>query len=414
MKRSVYNRLFSVFFILLICGAGCNKFVEVGPPAHLITSENTFNNDATAIAVMSGLYSEMMSSPTFYSSTYASLLPALSADEFYHYQVTQFEEFGLNELSLASHGTIEQGFWTPLYNHIYTCNLVIENTAKQNLLSPKVKDMLAGEARFVRAFAYFELVNLFGDVPLILETNFRKSAAAPRTSVALVYEQIVKDLQEAYRLLPEFAPGVEVVRPGKWTSIALLSRVHLYRQDYEKSNEYATDIIESDKFSLAGNLDDVFLHTSTEAIWQLKPVSPSFNTWEAFVVVPTTSATTPGFLLTDELLSRFEVGDYRFTHWTQSRDWNGDSLYYPYKYKVALAGSPLTEYYTVLRLAEQYLIRAEARAKLNDLTGAISDLNTIRNRAGLVNAIAVSQEDILNAIAEERRTELFGEWGHRW
>ncbi|MBC7851372.1 MAG: RagB/SusD family nutrient uptake outer membrane protein, partial [Chitinophagaceae bacterium] len=64
--------------------------------------------------------------------------------------------------------------------------------------------------------------------------------------------------------------------------------------------------------------------------------------------------------------------------------------------------------------AEQYLIRAEARAKLNDLTGAISDLNTIRNRAGLANTIAVSQQNILNAIAEERRTELFGEWGHRW
>ncbi len=68
----------------------------------------------------------------------------------------------------------------------------------------------------------------------------------------------------------------------------------------------------------------------------------------------------------------------------------------------------------VLRLAEQYLIRAEARAETGDLTGALDDLNVIRSRAGLANSTASTQEEILAAILHERQTELFTEWGHRW
>jgi hypothetical protein len=78
----------------------------------------------------------------------------------------------------------------------------------------------------------------------------------------------------------------------------------------------------------------------------------------------------------------------------------------------------LSEYYMVLRLAEQYLIRAEARAHLRNLPGAIADLDSIRNRAGLplisITNPAITREELLIAIQQERQTELFAEWGHRW
>jgi hypothetical protein len=77
---------------------------------------------------------------------------------------------------------------------------------------------------------------------------------------------------------------------------------------------------------------------------------------------------------------------------------------------------PLTEYNMVLRLAEQYLIRAEARGMQNDLTGAMDDVNIIRARAGLssIDGTGFAQQDVLDAIDQERRAELFVEWGHRW
>jgi hypothetical protein len=87
--------------------------------------------------------------------------------------------------------------------------------------------------------------------------------------------------------------------------------------------------------------------------------------------------------------------------------------YYPYKYKSLVFGAN-AEYYTLLRLAEQYLIRAEARAEQGNVSGAQADINVIRNRAGLGNTTAGDQASLLAAVAQERRIELNCEWGHRW
>jgi hypothetical protein len=93
---------------------------------------------------------------------------------------------------------------------------------------------------------------------------------------------------------------------------------------------------------------------------------------------------------------------------------NGNTYYIPYKYKQDIVVSGSGEYDMVLRLAEQYLIRAEARARQDKISGAISDLNAIRNRAGLTNTPAIDKESLLLDIEHERQTELFVEWGHRW
>jgi hypothetical protein len=92
---------------------------------------------------------------------------------------------------------------------------------------------------------------------------------------------------------------------------------------------------------------------------------------------------------------------------------NGVYEYFPSKYKIK-SGTPLKEYSMVIRLAEIYLIRAEARAQQNNLSGAIDDLNTIRWRAGLGGTLFTTKAGILAAIQKERRIELFSEWGQRW
>jgi hypothetical protein len=100
-------------------------------------------------------------------------------------------------------------------------------------------------------------------------------------------------------------------------------------------------------------------------------------------------------------------------NWTASLIYNGTTYYYPYKYKSLVSGAN-AEYYTALRLAEQYLIRAEARAQQNNIGGAQSDVSVIRNRAGLASTTASDQASLLLAIEQERRIELNCEWGHRW
>ena len=93
---------------------------------------------------------------------------------------------------------------------------------------------------------------------------------------------------------------------------------------------------------------------------------------------------------------------------------NGNTYYYPYKYKSATLNAPIVEYLMVLRLAEQYLIRAEARARQNNVGGALGDLDTIRARARLPDISANDQASLLSAIMHERQIELFTEWGNRW
>jgi hypothetical protein len=128
--------------------------------------------------------------------------------------------------------------------------------------------------------------------------------------------------------------------------------------------------------------------------------------------------------LTSQLLGAFEPNDLRRLNWVDSSNGNGNQpqpglpyYYYPYKYKI-ISGSPGTscpENYTLLRLAEQYLIRAEAEANMSKLAGAINDLDNIRARAGLDSLpTSLNQASVLAAVQQENRIEFFGELGHRW
>lgn len=122
------------------------------------------------------------------------------------------------------------------------------------------------------------------------------------------------------------------------------------------------------------------------------------------------------YALSEGLMAAFEDGDVRKTAWIDSisNAENTVTLSFAHKYKAGLTETQSLEYSIRFRLAEQYLIRAEARARSGDGIGAQQDLNVVRNRAGLPNIMAVGANAILEAIVRERRVELFTEQGHRW
>ena len=161
---------------------------------------------------------------------------------------------------------------------------------------------------------------------------------------------------------------------------------------------------------------NMFLKNSKETLWQLKLGDNPVNTYEALQLI-ISFIPTQGMALTDGLLNTFEPNDLRFEHWTDSIT-SGDgltTLYYAHKYKATQnTTTEPEEYPIVFRLAEQYLIRAEARAHLGNIPGAKEDINHIRNRAGLGDTPANSKVTLIDAIVQERRVELFTEQGHRW
>ena len=203
------------------------------------------------------------------------------------------------------------------------------------------------------------------------------------------------------------------LRPNKATAEALQARIYLYQQDWKNAEQISGILIsQSDRYSLQSDLNQTFLASSSEAIWQLMPVLPNINTGEGSLFVQTSGV--PQYAILDSGLRKsFEAGDQRATDWIDSYSDAGITYYYPAKYKISYSTS-LTEYYTVFRIAEQYLIRADARNEQQNIPGAASDLNMIRARANLNPTGAADYNSMKLAIETERRHELFCEWGSRW
>jgi hypothetical protein len=407
MKKNII-----LYFILSIILGSCKKFVDVSPSPTQIMNYKVFENDATATRAVIGIYIQMMLNNQFTSSN-TTLYAGLSADELYYYTNDLKQEFLKNEIGFSNHDLIAIVFWNPAYRYIYAANACIEGLNKSQTLTASMKSRLIGEAKFIRAYCYFYLANLFGDVPLITTTSYLDNAIKARDPKSKVYDQIVKDLIDAEMQLTNDYPTAEKVRPNSLVASALLARVYLYLGDWNKANELSTKVINSGVYSLSTNLNSVFLKGSSETIFQLQPGASNINTWEGSTIIPTSNSALPTYLITNTLLNSFETGDLRRVNWIQSRIFSGQVIYYPYKYKVQ-SNQAISEYYVYLRLAEQYLIRAEAKIQLNDIAGSQADLNIIRRRAGLNNTNATDKGSILLAIEKERQVEYFAEWGHRW
>lgn len=417
LSKIEYKSPIWILLIFLVLFSSCKKFVNIDPPISQINRTTVFQDDATATSALVGIYSQMFNSSEFVGGGQGSisLLAGLSSDEFSSYTNSpDIISFNTNALTPTT-STITVSIWKPAYQYIYDANAALEGLQQTNSLTPKVKDQLMGEAKFIRAFCYFYLTNLFGDVPIITSTDYKVNITAYRSSKEKVYQQIVTDLKEAKALLGiDYAfCGNERVRPNKWAATALLARTYLFMGQWNNAEAEASLIINNTgTYSLVSDLNKVFLANSSEAIWQLKPTLPGYNTLEGQVFIFTS---TPGIAtLMPSLLNSFEPGDQRRTNWVDSMPVNGSNYYFPFKYKIGQIGQPLSEYSMILRLSEQYLIRAEARAQQGNISGAQSDLNRVRSRAGLSDTPANDLAGILNGILHERQIEFFSEWGNRW
>tara|TARA_R100001369_G_scaffold68040_1_gene95664 strand:- start:3209 stop:4612 length:1404 start_codon:yes stop_codon:yes gene_type:complete len=421
MKTQVYIKQFMV--IIFFCHfASCEEFVELESPDLKIVSEVVFNNDVTAISAMKGIYNELVRA-SFSGGWQNSVtaLASLSADECTGLSITNltYTEFEENEIMPSNTRNLE--VWSSAYNIIYMTNSMLEGLENSKDLTEEIRIQLEGEAKFVRAFSYFYLVNLYGPVPLLLSTDYQINARAASNSKEEVYGQILKDLQEAIGVLADDYKEGERTYINRFAAMALMSRVNLYQKNWTAAENWSRQVIEQTAmYEVLEDLDQVFLANSREAIWQLSPVgngdsSTQTNEGSIFIIHPT-SPSASQLKLTEDLVASFESQDKRLTNWINLHE--GINAYYPYKYKDRNSTNNLTEYSMVLRLAEQYLIRAEARAMLDNLSGAIADLNTIRNRADIPPMLetdpSLDKATVLDLIYKERRNELFTEWGHRW
>ena len=391
----------------------CESFTEVDTPQSQLTSPAVFENVRTANAAMADIYAHIREQGMVNGTPGGlSHLMAIYADEMKFYSVNpDIEQF--NDHTMVATNTLVQSFWNGSYTEIYAANAMIEGLSNSTAIGEDDKQRLMGEALFIRAYIHFYLVNVFGDVPYVTTTDYTINTSVAKIPQEQVWQNIIADLTQAEELLPEDYPSSEHVRVNKGVANALLARVFLYTEDWTSAKSKATTVIENPLYSWEENLDNEFLKESTATIWSLHPGYSGLNAKDARTFIFEDSAPYLS-ALNESFVATFETGDQRKVAWVKTVTDGTGTWYCPFKYRKNFYTGISEEYTILFRLAEQYLIRAEASAHLGAIADAQNDINKIRNRAGLPNTDANTTETLFSAITQERKIELFSEQGHRW
>lgn len=423
MKIKINN--IPVFIILLsLTIYSCEDILEIDPPQNKLTKTQVFERDETAISAMQGIYNQLYSnafSEGFWSSI--TFLSGLSGDIVEPISMNNLDRLEFQQHEINPDNPLNYELWSSAYNMVYNANAFLEGLTQSTKVSEDLKMQLEGEARFIRAFTYFYLTNLYGEVPLILTTDYNSNQLASSNSQDEINNQILEDLNMALELLNDEYRVGERTSINKHAAAALIARVNLYNENWSQAEVSSSEVIEQTSlYEILPDFNSVFLPNSREAIWQISPlgggsVVTHTNEGNLFIIEPGFLSFFANAKLDLNFVENFEEFDKRLINWV---GYNSDrDAFFPYKYKVPYSTTiPPPEYSMVLRLVEQYFIRAEARAMMGDLNGAIQDLNIIRERAGLElipeDDSTLTQPNLREMILEERKRELFSEWGHRW
>ncbi len=422
MLKSIEKIFLGCTAIAVMALSACEKMVEIDPPLNEVTNELVFSSDKLATSALSGMYTGLAQAAT--QSTYTPVYNALFADDLIYTGVNPTYSEVYNN-SYTSISTFQAAIFQDWYSTIYRANSIIEGLQKYQGTSEGVKKQFTAEAKVFRAYSYFNLINIFGDVPLVLTTDVTVTAFQPRETVAKIYEQIIADLTAAKADLPADYSATSGSRLGvnRLTAAALLARVSLFTGNYTAAESNATEVISSGLFSMIPAADmatGVWVKNNAESIWQMSSPINVINqyTVEAQTFLPAFNAA-PQFDIRDDLINLYSSSDLRPQRWMRAYGTGAQEVVLPYKYKYTTqadaVAAGVAESPTVLRLAEQYLIRAEAKARIGtDLTGARDDMNVIRSRAETAESTATDQATLINEILLEGRKEFFCEQAHRW
>ncbi|WP_417361503.1 RagB/SusD family nutrient uptake outer membrane protein [Galbibacter sp.] len=418
MKIKIYLRIIGLSILFGL--QSCEDFVDIDSPNFQMVTEDVYSKEKTTIAAIQGIYNQLYVAN--FSTYGVSLLGAMSGDILLartdtYLPFDRHELFSINTTDAA----FNQNIWSSAYNVIYMVNRALEGLENANI-NGDLRNDLRGQVLFIRAFTYFYLTNFYGDVPLLLTSDYNTNATAPRNPTEEVWLQIESDLDEAALLLnkqTEYKDG-ERYYVNRSVVEAFRARVYLYREDWSNAESFSSKAIDrTDLYDLEANPEDVFRANSKEAIWQIAPDGVNnFVPREAnhFVLLVNGTTITGNTAIADDFVNSIDHMDKRRL-WVGEANTETEHAYFTGKYWFDNDGE-IQQYSTAIRLAEQYLIRAEARTMQNKLAEAISDLDQIRARAG-IDLIADSNPDISkqalqDTIMTARKRELFAEWGHHW
>jgi starch-binding outer membrane protein, SusD/RagB family len=396
---------FLALFLAAAAITACDDQLDTNPTASI--------DDATALSTPRGLEVAMTGSYTSLTSgnIWGRVMPTFSdlySDNLsFTGTFTTDQEVALRSITPPNGATTS--LWLTAYFGINQVNNILAAIPNVTELTAAQANSLRGEALFVRSLHYHTLVRAFGGVPLITEPTRSPDENAPaRSTQAEVYTRIETDLEEAATLLTgSDGDG----RADRMAAIALLARVYLDDGKFALARDRATTVIASGGYSLVNYADIFETKHSDESIFELTYTTQSANN-HAFFFFPQALGGRRGYAPTTSLANAYELGDPRRAATIDSLGTSGTRFGVKY-FRIGVGDDNVV----ILRLAEMYLIRAEANMRLGaPIATVLADINVVRARAGrapLSDAVITTQAQLITALAAEQRVEFALE-GHRF
>lgn len=430
MKNNRYIIIFFIAFALVL--EACHDSVIDLKPLSTLTEANFYETADDMNRAVLGIYSRYQARR---DRDWALL--EMPTD---HLHMSTYRHIGgleaVNVLDFQPHNDIFRNFWQANYNGIFRANAVLANIDKPSDYTGSQKEQLEGEAKFMRALFYFDLVRAFGGVPEVTRIlTVKEAQATPRATEDQIYSLIVNDLKDAIDLLPK--PGnIAHGRASEGAAVALLGKVYIYLEDWNNAVQYL-EMVEDYNYALEENFADLWTlenEDNEEVIFAMKYIE-TLNGHELssdfipyFGVEGVSEGGNEAADLSWSLHKKFLDEDERkaatIAEYWRSPGSTEDPEWRPYVKKFAVphvgrasTGSGLD--LPVLRYADILLLKAEALYKANKKEEALVPLNRVRFRAfkdasyNYELADITDPDDFMDILMLERQLELAFE-NERW
>jgi hypothetical protein len=422
--------LASLFIVLL--SVSCEKRLLYPVPESILTTTNAFNSSKQINLAVLGIYNNLQSRV----QTDYQLMEIPSGNMWNAYSATAP---GMDEISTLSVSSVNEklnSFWKATYNGIFLANTVLANIDVPTNYSGSLKDQFTGEAKFMRALFYFDLVRIFGGVPQVTSVVHASDARnIAKSTEQQIYTLIVQDLQDAVSKLPQ-PSAVPQGRASKGAAVALLAKVYIYLKDWNNAKTYLDQLFSTFSYSLVPRYGDLFkieTENNSEAIYSVPYVAGTNGQNLTYDLAPlggiyqTIINGNRVGRPTWDLRKAYENGDTRFTTtitelWLPFAHKAGEAaIWFPYFSKWIVPSDPGNSGLDIplLRLGDMVLLYAEALYNLNQPQQALDQINKIRVRAfqnashNYTLADIPTKNDFYDKLLLERRLELAVE-NNRW
>ena len=410
----------SVVLVLTLL-ASCQQVLEP-KPVDLLVDDLVLNESNDVQPVRVGLYSAFrsMGSPNMIAGDFTA--DYIQANGTF----TDYIQFGTKQIT-STNGVVDI-LWLSLYRTVYVANFILERLPNVSGVKDDTRKQVIAEARFMRGWANFIGAYTYGDVPKVITTDRAINVNITRTAKADILASVLADYQAALTDLPDITTAstnatTNATYLNKVNCRAAMARYYLYQKNWAQAESFATQVITSGVYTLLPNFSDIvtkdFTAESVLEVGYNLSDDPGTN-GDALTGSPGLNnlyvgrrEVIPSNQLIAALIST-EAGTRSATIAFNAQQQRGsDNGWTVRKYGTASEDNNNIVY---MRLAELYLIRAEARAQQGKLTGAagaVVDLNVLRTRAKAPAVTVTAQADVLLAVERERVYELAFE-GQRW